>query len=114
MPTTADECIVSVGMQRDAEWYSSEWKGEKRGRAGRGLEMELVGGPLAGRSAYVRDTDACLWVARYGARFVVTGCTRRPETFQGAVMLGCYGFCHFAEAMRWTPAGASRRCGRQR
>jgi hypothetical protein len=96
----------------DAHWYSSHWRRNPAnadvdlGTAG--YRLELVDGPLAGRTARLRDSRFRLWVASptQGGELIVRGAITRPE-LQGVTLLGAYEFAHSVEGMIWTPAPAN-------
>lgn len=69
-----------------------------------GFELELRGGPLAGRSARVRDTEVRIAVVQEGGRLHLRG-DDAPELADGrGRRVGEYGFSHREEAMVWFPA----------
>lgn len=105
VPVVADE---PSKYETDAGWYPSEWRRDP-GNADHdlgheGYRLELTGGPLAGKTARLRDSRFRLWVARTpSGELVVRGAIEQPAS-QGVEPLGSYGFSHEAEAMLWSPA----------
>ena len=97
----------------DDGWYSNHWRSNPAnadldlGTAG--YRLELVDGPLAGRTARLRDSRFRLWVASpaQGGELVVRGAIDRPD-LQGVTLLGAYAFSHGDEAMVWTEASSAR------
>ena len=92
----------------DDSWYASDWRQDPANAAHdlgtAGYPLELLGGPLAGRTARLRDSRFRLWVAApaVGGDLIVRGGKARPD-LQGVTLLGSYGFSHGDEAMIWTP-----------
>jgi hypothetical protein len=69
-----------------------------------GFELELRGGPLAGGSARVRDTEVRIAVVQEGGRLHLHDQVD-PQLADGAGRrIGEYGFSHREEAMVWFPA----------
>lgn len=68
-----------------------------------GFELELRGGPLAGGSARVRDTEVRIAVVREGGRLHLRGDDSASVAGEGH-RIGEYGFSHREEAMVWFPA----------
>jgi hypothetical protein len=66
-------------------------------------QFELLGGPLAGGTARVRDTEVRLHVVRECGQLRV-----QPEDAGipdgGARVIGTYGFSHREESLVWFPA----------
>jgi hypothetical protein len=89
----------------DDAWYSSQWRSNAADLGTAGYRLELVDGPLAGRTARLRDSRHRLWVAspEQGGELIVRGAIARPD-LQGVTLLGAYEFSHGDEAMVWTPA----------
>ena len=69
-----------------------------------GFELELRGGPLAGRSARVRDTEVRIAVVQEGGRLHLRDETEPQLTDDTGRRIGEYGFSHREEAMVWFPA----------
>jgi hypothetical protein len=96
-------------FEADAGWYAEDWTRDASDPAQSlgtdGYRLELVGGPLAGRMARLRDSQFRLWVAEpmSGGELIVRGAIERPA-LQGVTLLGAYEFSHDAEAMTWAPA----------
>lgn len=67
-----------------------------------GFELELRGGPLAGGSARVRDTEVRIAVVREGGQLHLRN-DDAPAADSGG-RIGEYGFSHREEAMVWFPA----------
>ena len=69
-----------------------------------GFEFELRGGPLAGGSARVRDTEVRIAVVQEGGRLHLRD--DAPSELAGGTgrRIGEYGFSHREEAMVWFPA----------
>lgn len=94
----------------DPAWYSSDWRrdpdnpAQELGTAG--YRLELVGGPLAGRMARLRDSRFRLWlVEAEGGQIAARGTIEQPIGLpSGARLLGSYGFSHGDEAMVWIAA----------
>lgn len=98
----------SAKYSDDAGWYSSEWRRDPDNAdhdlGNDGYRLELLDGPLAGKTARLRDSRFRLWVARSPrGELVVRGAIEEPAT-RGVEPLGSYGFAHEAEAMLWRPA----------
>lgn len=70
-----------------------------------GFELELRGGPLAGGSARVHDTEVRLAVVQEGGHLHMRD-EKIPadETAKGTRLIGAYGFSHREEALVWFPA----------
>jgi len=88
----------------DPDWYPADWTpsaGDGDESLTGGLELELLGGPLAGRSALLRDSDFALWVAWHGRRWIVRASRTEPAPTAG-VLAGAYVFNHGLEAMTWS------------
>lgn len=69
-----------------------------------GFELELRGGPLAGGSARVRDTEVRIAVVQEGGRLHLRD-EAEPQLADGAGRrIGEYGFSHREEAMVWFPS----------
>lgn len=69
-----------------------------------GFELELRGGPLAGGSARVRDTEVRIAVVQEGGRLHLKA-EATPQLGDAAGRrIGEYGFSHREEAMVWFPA----------
>jgi hypothetical protein len=66
-------------------------------------QFELKGGPLAGKTARVSDTEVRLQVVRESGALRLhpsdIECTSTP-----ARVIGCYGFSHREESLVWFPA----------
>lgn len=75
---------------------------------GQGLLLELLGGPLAGQSAFMRDSRWRLWLARRRSSLYTVGAIDTPAPPPGGVLLGCYAFTHQDEAYRWVAREAVR------
>lgn len=96
----------------DDAWYSSEWRRDPDNPdhelGTNGYRLELIGGPLAGRTARLRDSRFRLWVVRLNdGSHAVLGTIEPPDAMpDGAVLAGSYGFSHGDEAMVWTSARA--------
>lgn len=92
-------------------WYWADWRpndGEMRGaREGQGLELELIDGPLRGRSVMSRDTLIGMWVAQLDGQLLVLErkeAEQRPRDLpRGAVLLGFYVYDSFQEALIFVP-----------
>ena len=73
-----------------------------------GFELELRGGPLAGRSARVTDTEMRIAVVQEGGRLRMrderTLADDAIESGDAARLIGAYGFSHREEALVWFPA----------
>lgn len=69
-----------------------------------GFELELRGGPLAGRSARVRDTEVRIAVVQEGGRLHLRGDDSPESADDTGRRVGEYGFSHREEAMVWFPA----------
>jgi hypothetical protein len=68
-------------------------------------EVELRGGPLAGRTARVRDTEVRLSVVRErGELRVDTMDDDGARAASRARVIGCYRFSHRVESLVWFPA----------
>lgn len=71
----------------------------------RGFELELRGGPLAGQSARVYDTEVRLAVVQEGGRLRLHDERTPPDAPASASRrIGSYGFSHREEALVWFPA----------
>jgi hypothetical protein len=71
----------------------------------RGFDLELRGGPLAGGSARVHDTEVRLAVVQKDGRLQMRD--EREPPIRGAAdarVIGAYGFSHREEALVWFPA----------
>jgi hypothetical protein len=70
-----------------------------------GYQIELRGGPLAGGTARIRDTEVRLRVVR-GDGQLRTADERQPAGAlpAGTRVIGTYGFSQREEAMVWFPA----------
>lgn len=80
---------------------------DEEGRAERrGCRLELRGGPLAGRSARVHDTEVRLAVIQENGRLRMSPTTtpEPPSRTDGGKVIGAYGFSHREEALVWFPA----------
>lgn len=95
----------------DPTWYSSDWRRDpdnpdhELGTAG--YRLELQGGPLAGRTARLRDSRFRLWVLRdAGGELAVRGAVMlfADDVPDGARSEGFYSFSHGDEAMVWRAA----------
>jgi hypothetical protein len=75
---------------------------EERSQAG-GFRLEMRGGPLAGGSARVRDTEVRLAVVQENGRLRLDAAAQHPVA-DGARVIGAYGFSHREEALVWFPA----------
>jgi hypothetical protein len=71
---------------------------------GSGLLLELLGGPLAGQSAFMRDSRWALWVAGDQFTLFTVGALDRPQPTTAQSMLGHYAFSHRDEAYVWVLA----------
>ena len=69
-----------------------------------GFELELRGGPLAGGSARVRDTEVRIAVVREGGKLLLRDDDPPAVTDGSSKRIGEYGFSHREEAMVWFPA----------
>ena len=69
-----------------------------------GFELELRGGPLAGGSARVRDTEMRIAVVREGGRLHLREDAAQVPAEGAGRCIGEYGFSHREEAMVWFPA----------
>ena len=69
-----------------------------------GFELELRGGPLAGGSARVRDTEVRIAVVREGGRLHLRDDEASLSDEQKGRRIGEYGFSHREEALVWFPA----------
>ena len=69
-----------------------------------GFELELRGGPLAGGSARVRDTEVRIAVVREGGRLLLRDDGPAELADGTSKRIGEYGFSHREEAMVWFPA----------
>jgi hypothetical protein len=70
-----------------------------------GYQIELRGGPLAGRTARIRDTEMRLRVVRGDGQLrTADDCLPPGELPAGARVIGAYGFSQREEAMVWFPA----------
>ena len=67
-------------------------------------QIELVGGPLGGRTARVTDTGVRLQVVREGGRLRMHQDGERAASDAGARVIGCYGFSHRDESLVWFPS----------
>jgi hypothetical protein len=71
----------------------------------RGFDLELRGGPLAGGSARVHDTEVRLAVVQEGGRLQMRDERESPDhATADARVIGAYGFSHREEALVWFPA----------
>lgn len=71
---------------------------------GDGMELELRGGPLAGGSARVRDTEVRIAVVREGGRLHLHNDDTSHHDEPTGRRIGEYGFSHREEALVWFPA----------
>lgn len=71
---------------------------------GDGFELELRGGPLAGGSARVRDTEVRIAVVREGGRLHLRNEDAGAGGDPPGRRIGEYGFSHREEALVWFPA----------
>jgi hypothetical protein len=69
-----------------------------------GFELELRGGPLAGGSARVRDTEVRIAVVQEGGRLHLRDDDAASSADGAGRRIGEYGFSHREEAMVWFPA----------
>jgi hypothetical protein len=69
-----------------------------------GVELELRGGPLAGGSAHVRDTEVRIAVVREGGHLHLRDDEAPADGESSGRRIGEYGFSHREEAMVWFPA----------
>ena len=69
-----------------------------------GFELELRGGPLAGGSARVRDTEVRIAVVREGGHLHLRSSDVPSAADQDSRRIGEYGFSHREEALVWFPA----------
>jgi len=69
-----------------------------------GFELELRGGPLAGRSARVRDTEVRITVVQEGGRLHLRDEIEVELADAPGRRIGEYGFSHREEALVWFPA----------
>ena len=69
-----------------------------------GFELELRGGPLAGGSARVRDTEVRIAVVREGGHLHLRTADAPSAEEHGGRRIGEYGFSHREEALVWFPA----------
>jgi hypothetical protein len=99
--------VAMTEHQDDAGWYTSDWQRDPNNPAHElgtdGYRLELLGGPLAGRTARLRDSRFRLWVVEAAdGSHAVTGTVEPPTAVPaGARLLGSYGFSHGDEAMVW-------------
>jgi hypothetical protein len=66
--------------------------------------LELVGGPLAGRMARVHDTEVRLSVVREGGALRVERTGEAASHASTARVIGSYRFSHREESLVWFPA----------
>lgn len=98
---------MSERYEDDSAWYSVDWKPDPRnpdheiGTAG--FRLELLGGPLAGRMARLRDDRFRLWVTQLAdSSHAILSAMQAPSDLPpGARLLGSYGFSQRDEAMTW-------------
>lgn len=69
-----------------------------------GFELELRGGPLAGGSARVRDTEVRIAVVSEGGHLHLRNDDVPADAEPTGRRIGEYGFSHREEAMVWFPA----------
>lgn len=69
-----------------------------------GFELELRGGPLAGSSARVRDTEVRIAVVQEGGQLHLRNDDAPVRVHGSGRHIGEYGFSHREEAMVWFPA----------
>jgi len=69
-----------------------------------GFEVELRGGPLAGGTACVRDTEVRIAVVQDGGRLHLRDDAAPSRIGEAGRRIGEYGFSHREEAMVWFPA----------
>ena len=69
-----------------------------------GFELELRGGPLAGGSARVRDTEVRIGVVQEGGRLHLRDDELAARGEGSGRRIGEYGFSQREEAMVWFPA----------
>lgn len=70
----------------------------------KGFELELRGGPLAGESARVRDTEVRIAVIQEGGQLHLRDHDEPQLADDAGRRIGEYGFSHREEAMVWFPA----------
>jgi len=68
-----------------------------------GFEVELRGGPLAGESARVRDTEVRIAVVQEGGQLHLRDDQPHANGERSGRRIGEYGFSHREEAMVWFP-----------
>lgn len=91
------------GYAPDVEWLAPDEPGDSSLDTA-GYRLTLVGGPLAGRKARLRDSRFRLWVAGANGERRVRGAIERPGGLpEGSRLIGFYGFSHGDEAMVWSP-----------
>lgn len=87
----------------DRAWYPAGW----RDRTGEwadapGVRVALLGGPLDGRTATLRDSAFRLWVGWRGRELIVHASRARPEQLPaGARLVGCYVMHFDPPGLRW-------------
>ena len=69
-----------------------------------GFDVELRGGPLAGGTARVRDTEVRIAVVREGGQLHLCDDEARALAEAAGQRIGEYGFNHREEAMVWFPS----------
>jgi hypothetical protein len=92
----------------DEAWYDANWHRDpddpshELGVAG--YRLDLVGGPLAGRTARLRDDHFWLWVLLApDGKLAVRGVHSDEPVIEpeGGWILGHYEFDHANESMKW-------------
>jgi hypothetical protein len=69
-----------------------------------GFDVELRGGPLAGGTARVRDTEVRIAVVQEGGHLHLRDDEVRAIADDAGRHIGEYGFSHREEAMVWFPS----------
>lgn len=69
-----------------------------------GFDVELRGGPLAGGSARVRDTEVRIAVVQGAGHLRLHDDEVRAVADEAGRRIGEYGFSHRVEAMVWFPS----------
>lgn len=94
----------------DPAWYASDWKPDPSNPDDQigtdGYRLEMLGGPLAGRKARLRDSSGLLWVVELadGSLALRATVARPADLPAGSRLLGSYEFSHADEAMIWIAA----------
>lgn len=69
-----------------------------------GFDLELRGGPLAGGTARVRDTEVRIAVVQEGGHLHLCDDDASAIADEAGRRIGEYGFSHREEAMVWFPS----------